>query len=195
MVKDSFARRAFRSTTKLYKKFDIYSKDLTLTFEGEDKHTTYVGATLTTIIVVFMLVYSVFQLEVLFKKEQTTVNIKSIYEDLTKKYENYSLSDHGFDFALQVSKWGTPVYNESYFYYEVENINSWWAPDEDGVITRYKTSTDLNMQLCTYFNATDYDIKRLGIYQSFYCPKIKDYSIGGAFTSPNYRYLYIKINK
>lgn len=38
-------------------------------------------------------------------------------------------------------------------------------------------------------------MKRLGIDQTFYCPKIKDYTIGGQYTSPNYRYLYIKVMK
>ena len=144
---------------------------------------------------IFMTVYAVFQLEVLINRTQTTINLKTTYEDLNKKYDNYSLSDQGFDFAFQLAKFGNPVYDETYFYYEAENVNSWWAPDANGIIKRYKTSHDLEIQKCTYYNASQDEVERLGIYQTFYCPKIKDYSIGGAFTSPNYRYLYIKVLK
>lgn len=131
----------------------------------------------------------------MFKRQRTTVNIKSVYEDLTKHYDNYSLSDYGFDFAFQLSKFGTPVYDESYYYYEAENVNSWWAPDSNGIIKRFKTDTDLKMEPCTFYNASQEEVTRLGINQSYYCPKIKDYSVGGQFSSPNYRYLYIKILK
>ena len=173
----------------------MYGKDLTLTLDGEDRHTTYIGATLTTFILVFMIIYGGFQLEIMFKRERTTVNLKSIYEDLNIRYDNYSLSDFGFDFAFQVSKFGNAVYDETYYYYEVENVNSWWAPDENGIITRYTTSTDLEMAPCTFYNATQSKVDNLGISQSYYCPKIKDYSVGGQFSSPNYRYLYVKLLK
>lgn len=123
----------------------MYGKELTLTFMGEDKHNTIVGATLTMLIVIFISIYSSFQLETMINRKSTTVNIKSVYQDLTKHYDNYSLSDYGFDFAMQVSKFGTPVYDETYYNYEVENVNSWWAPNSAGIITRYKTSTDLQM--------------------------------------------------
>jgi hypothetical protein len=129
-----------------YKKVDMYGKDLTLTFNGEDKHTTYVGATLTTVVLVLIGIYSAFQFETMIKREDTTVNIKSIFQDLTKNYENNTMSDFGFDFAMQLSIFGEAFYDETYYNYEVENINSWWAPDENGIIKRYKTSTDLQMQ-------------------------------------------------
>ena len=43
----SYKKRLFKSARNVYKKMDIYAKDLTFTFEGEDKHFTYVGATIT----------------------------------------------------------------------------------------------------------------------------------------------------
>lgn len=131
-----YRKRLFNSAKKAYKRIDIYGKDLTLTLDGEDKHTTYMGATITTAVMVFIAIYATFQLESMFKRERTTVNIKSVYEDLNALYNNYSLSDFGFDFALQVSINGNPVYDERYYEYEVENVNSFWAPDKDGVIKR-----------------------------------------------------------
>jgi hypothetical protein len=153
------------------------------------------GATITTVIMVFMLIYASFQLETMFKRERTTVNIKTVYEDLNTHYNNYSLDAFGFDFALQLSLFGEPVYDERYYGYEVENVNSFWAPDKNGIIKRAKTSKDLKMAPCKQFNASDAEVTRLGINQSYYCPQIKDYAIGGAFSSPNYRYLYVKVVK
>ena len=86
--------------------------------------------------------------------------------------DNFTLSDYGFDFAFELSKFGEAVYDETYYYYEVENVNSWWAPDENGIINRYKTSTDLEMAPCTFYNATQKEVENLGINQSYYCPKI-----------------------
>ena len=82
---------------------------------GEDKHTTYVGATLTIFIISFMLIYSGFQLEVMFKRQKTTVNVKTSYQDLTKNFGNVSLYDEGFDFAFQIRSDGTYEYDETYF--------------------------------------------------------------------------------
>ena len=173
----------------------MYGKDLTLTFEGEDKHTTYIGATLTAFIVFFILIYTSFQLETMFKRNRTTVNLKTIYEDLTQNYQNISLQDGGFDFALQLSKRGDPIYDETYFRYVVENTGSWWGPDANGIIKRFKVKDDLEMQPCTYYAGDQAEVTKLGIYQSFHCPKKKEYSIAGAFTSNYYRYIYIKIEK
>ena len=180
---------------KLYKKWDMYGKTLTLTFDGEDTHYTIIGATITLMIVMFMLIYGIFQLETMFKKERTTINLKSTYTDLTRDYANVSLNDYGFDFALQLSLYGNPVYDESYFTYEVENVISWWAEDENGEVKRYKISHDLEMDRCDYYNAPPAEVERLGIDESFYCPRNKDYVIGGTFTAPIYSYLYIKLLK
>ncbi len=110
----SYSNELFKSERKMYKKMNIYARDLTLAFEGDDKHTTYSGATITTGIMTFIIIYSIVQLEVLFKRTRTTVNFKTVYEDLTKHYCNYSLNDYGFYFEMQLSKFGTPVYNERY---------------------------------------------------------------------------------
>jgi len=116
----SYKSRFLKSMRQVYKKTDIYARDLTLTFEGDDKHTTYVGATLTMGIMIFMLVYAFFQLETMFNKNRTTVNLKSTYQDLTQNYDNISLSDLGFDFALQLYSSGTIDYDESYYNYKVK---------------------------------------------------------------------------
>lgn len=76
---------------------------------------------------------------------------------------------------MQLTINNAPVYNESYYFYQAENVNSWWAPNANGIITRYKTETKLKMELCSFYNASDVEVKRLGITQTYYCPKVKEY--------------------
>jgi len=163
-----FKKKLILNAKKTYKKFDIYGKHLTLTFEGEDTHYTFIGATFTISIMVFMLIYACYQLQTMVKKQRTTVNIKTTYDDLTKNYQNISIGEYGFDFALQMGRFNVPVYDETYFRFVAENVVSWWAPDENGIITRYKTSWDLNITKCDYYNAPKSEIERLGIDQTFY---------------------------
>lgn len=111
----SYKKRLLRSAKNVYKKFDIYSKDLTLTFNGDDKHTTYVGATFSIFIMVYMMVYALIQVEVMFKRQRSTINVKSIYTDLTKNYENVSMSDNGFDFAMQFKSGSNYDFDLTYF--------------------------------------------------------------------------------
>lgn len=79
------------------------------------------------------------------KRQKTTVNLKTTYIDLTRNYDNISLDDYGFDFAFKLTLNGDPIYDRSYFYYEVQNIYSWWAEDENGITKRYKITQDLQM--------------------------------------------------
>ncbi|CAI2381768.1 unnamed protein product [Moneuplotes crassus] len=190
-----YKKRFFKNAVQTYKSIDIYAKDLTLTFEGEDKHTTYVGATLTTMILIFMIIYAGFQLETMFKRKQTTVNLKSVYQDLTKNYDNISLSDYGFDLALQLSSDGNTTYDESIYKFKVLNINSYWQTNSNGVATRIRQETELPLHICTDYNGTDDDISRLGINKTYWCPQKKDYSIGGSFQAPNYRYVEVQVFK
>jgi len=51
------------------------------------------------------------------------------------------------------------------------------------------------MQICSNYNGTEYDIDRLGLNKTYYCPKVKDYTIGGAYAAPNYRYIEVGVYK
>lgn len=164
----SYKKRLWKSAKEAYKKCDVYAKDLTLTFNGEDKHTTYVGATMTIGIMIFMGVYALLQLEVMFKRERTTVNVKSAYEDLTLHYENYSLTDFGFDMAVQVSAWGEHEINTRKFNLEFINTNSWWETDSSGVARRFKEKNYMDLKICDDFNGSEEEIARLGINQTYY---------------------------
>ena len=191
----NYKNRLFRNIRTVYKKWDIYARDLTLTFQGDDKHTTYVGATLTISIILFMLIYAAFQLEVMFKRQRTTVNVKNIHQDLTLNYDNISLYDLGFDFAVQLGSRGNYAYDETYFKLEIINVNSWWETNSDGVAKRFKTKNYLDLHTWTDFKGTPEEISRLGINTTYFWPKEKDFSIGGAFSSPNYRYVQINLYK
>jgi hypothetical protein len=190
-----YKQRFMRSARKLYKKADIYGKPLTLTFDGEDTHYTYIGATVTFCIMVFILVYASFQIDVMVNRERTSVNIKTKYEDLTQIYPNISLEDHGFDFAVQLTLFGTPVYDPTYFNFELLRVVSWWGTDANGKVKRYKIDHNLQIGPCEYFAGPQDDVTRLGIYESFHCAKIKNYTIGGTFTAPVYSYLYFRLQK
>ena len=74
----------------------------------------------------------------MFTRSNSKVNEKSIYVDLTQTYTNYTLENYGFDFAVQLTLNGVPVYDETYYGYKIYNVESWWAPDKNGVITRYR---------------------------------------------------------
>ena len=81
------------------------------------------------------------------------------------------------------------------FKVEVINVNSWWETDIDGISKRFKTKNYLDLHLCNSFNGTKEDIERVGISRQYYCSKEKDYTIGGAFNAPNFRYIQINLLK
>mmetsp|Transcript_33745 Transcript_33745/g.38860 ORF Transcript_33745/g.38860 Transcript_33745/m.38860 type:complete len:118 (+) Transcript_33745:148-501(+) len=116
----------------------------------------------------FVVIYSGFQLQTMFKRERTTVNLKSVYQDLTKEFKNVTMENYNFDFAFQLSINGIPAYDETVYSYKVYNVESWWAPDSNGIIRRFKINNDLKMGPCTKFLGNQVDVERLGINQSFY---------------------------
>ena len=182
-------KRFLKSLRNHYKKMDLYGKNLTLTFEGEDQHHTYVGATLTTCIMIFLIVYGSFQLQTMFNRSNTKVNEKNIYVDLTTTYTNYTLQNYGFDFAVQLTLNGIPLYDETYFNYKILQVYSYWAPDKNGIITKFKINNNLIVGPWTNYQAEASEIKRLGINKSFYWASIKNYTISGSYAAPVYQYL------
>ena len=99
----------------------------------------------------------------MFKRERTTVNVKTKYEDLTKIYPNVTLQDYGFDFAVQLSLYGTPIYDETYFSFELLNTVSWWGTTSAGLVKRYKIDHKMGIQPCEYFAGDQSEVERLGI--------------------------------
>ena len=68
-----------------YKSFDIYGEPVQLTYKGENKYTTTLGATLTFIFYGLMAIYIGFNLYFYFADISTNTNSDTVYIDLNQE--------------------------------------------------------------------------------------------------------------
>ncbi|CAI2359077.1 unnamed protein product [Moneuplotes crassus] len=197
--KKTLGQKIFNSV----KSFDMYGKDIVLTYDGEDKYRTHIGGIASIFVFGIVFTYIIYLVHVMLTKGDTTFIKTSLLNDLYENVEFHSPSANSkgtghsqFDFAFKFTSSGQDYLNDpTAFSMSMSFVEQKWVT-ENGVAKIKRNYTDLEYEICglEHFDYDDIsEIKRIGV-DTYYCPK-GDYSLGGSFYSPQYNYIEMKLRK
>ncbi|CAI2385568.1 unnamed protein product [Moneuplotes crassus] len=213
MVAKRHKKRVFRKHSSFFQKisgflrtFDIYGKNIVLTYNGEDKYTTLIGGVTSILVSLIILTYGTYLALLLINKDNTRFARASLLNDLYSNTDLHKPAAHSyeidtghsqFDLAFKFEAGDINLANDpSAFVLTINHVMQEWVT-ENGIRTTKRTYTNIEFQKCgsTHLNYKDLDeIYRLGI-DDYYCFKNKNYSIGGSYYSEKYSYLEMKLRK
>ena len=118
-IKQSFARRLCSS----FKQIDLYGKNISLSFEGEEKFKTYIGAVTSFFIGTTMIIYFVYLFIVLISKSNSSVSKTTLRKELSQDTEIQYLGQNNFMFGFSVDYNGYNLLQDpSYLTYIVQDV-------------------------------------------------------------------------
>jgi len=178
------------------KGFDMYGKDIVLTYEGDDKYRTHVGGFASIVVKGVIITYIIYLFYVMLTKRDTSVSVSSLVNDVSKDVEILKPGKNGFDFAFSYTARGVDYLNDpTYFEFSMQQVEQVW-PNKIGASYPYRFQKDIPYaKWGDNFSHDDQDqVKRLGINE-FYWPTTDEYSVAGTFFSQNFNYIEIKLLK
>ncbi|CDW90345.1 UNKNOWN [Stylonychia lemnae] len=180
-----------RKAGKSFKQLDMYGKQVSLTYKGQETYKSLIGAAASAIVYGVVFAFFFYRLATLITKGDTKVAKKSFYKDLDSgASQSYNIGQMGFDFAFQL----TGEYNQSIAQLEANQV-----------IVSYNESTQksnrikLPLQIidCGIENFRFKDQSKVSLYNinNFKCIKGKDYQIQGNYYSKDFKYVEIKTKR
>ena len=186
----------FQKGLSFIKTFDIYGKNIVLTYNGDDKYRTHIGGVTSLIVGAIILAYVGYLFHIMFNKNDTSFSTTSLLNDVITDNEILTPAEEGFDFAFTFKSNGIDYLADStYFTFTMKQVKQQWV-NTTGSSTTKRTKDDVPFSICRdNFSYDDQsEVQRLGI-DNYYWPTIDDYSVAGTFYSPNFHYIEIKLNK
>ncbi|CDW83128.1 UNKNOWN [Stylonychia lemnae] len=177
-----------------FKAFDWFGQTIQLTYKGEDSYKTMLGASVSFVLVLILLGFSIFKSIYLFSRYNPEVSKVSLIRDMTLG-EIFKPQETGFDFAFGLNKDLDPRIGHftirQYGVYETEQ------KDSSGKNIKKKTFRDLKFQKCLAENfdfPDESEVVSKGI-SNYLCLTDTDYQFQGNYYSDNFEYLEIKLWK
>jgi mRNA-degrading endonuclease RelE of RelBE toxin-antitoxin system len=181
----------------IVRSFDMYGKDIVLTYKGDDKYRTHIGGFASIMVGVVILVYIVFLFQVMFTKGDTNYSKTSLYNDLVNNEEILHPAKDKFDFAFSFTASGVDYLSDpTYFSFEINQVEQTWTTSGATPTTnRVKTPISYTKWGYEYFNHDKLsDVSRLGI-NDYYWPTNDEYSVAGTFYSKVFNYIEVRLSK
>ncbi|CAI2387840.1 unnamed protein product [Moneuplotes crassus] len=186
--------------TKLFdkiKSIDMYGKDISLTYDGDDKYRTYIGGVSSLFVGSIIITYVVYLFYIMFYKQDTSVATTGSINDIFNDVKVHKPAQNKFDFAISLVANGVDyIQDTTAFTVELNQVvQEWDSTSQDASFTR--TKTPLTFEKCgtTNFNYDNVaEVQRIGI-DDFYCPTSDNYSVAGSFYAKSFHYLELKVKK
>jgi len=125
------------------KGFDMYGKDIVLTYEGDDKYRTHVGGFASIVVKGVIITYIIYLFYVMLTKRDTSVSVSSLVNDVSKDVEILKPGKNGFDFAFSYTARGVDYLNDpTYFEFSMQQVEQVW-PNKIGASYPYRFQKDI----------------------------------------------------
>ena len=151
------------------KGFDMYGKDIVLTYEGDDKYRTHVGGFASIVVKGVIITYIIYLFYVMFTKRDTSVSVSSLVNDVSKDVEILKPGQKGFDFAFSYTASEVDYLNDpTYFEFSMRQVEQEWL-NTTGASSINRNKTGIPYEKCgENFSHDDQDqVKRLGINEFY----------------------------
>jgi hypothetical protein len=118
----------FTRFLKFIRGFDMYGKDIVLTYKGDDKFRTHIGGVASIIVGVVILTYLAYLFQIMFTKADTKFSTSSLLNDVINDVDILQPAKETFDFAFDYSANGIDYLTEpSYFSFSLRQIKQKWV--------------------------------------------------------------------
>jgi hypothetical protein len=197
-TKQIFKKRktVFQKFLSFVRSYDMYGKDIVLTYKGDDKYRTHLGGFASVLVGGVILAYIVYLFFIMFSKGDTNIARASIVNDISSEVEILKPAKDHFDFAVSYVDGSIDYLNDpTYFTFEINQVEQ-TRTTSGGTVTLNRARTSIPFAKCgDNFNHHDQsEVRQLGI-DSYYCPTSDNYSVAGTFFSNNFNYVEIKLLK
>ena len=176
--------------------FDMYGKNIVLTYKGDDKYRTHVGGFASIVVGAVIFSYIIYLFFVMLTKGNTNISVSSILNDVSNDVEILKPGKDKFDFAFSYTASGVDYLADStYFSFSMRQVEQQWV-NLTGTSSLQRSKTDIPFEKCggNFSHDDQEEIIRLGI-DEYYCPTSDEYSVAGTFFSQQFNYIEIKLLK
>eukprot|EP00347_Sterkiella_histriomuscorum_P021629 403333316 len=187
-----------RKFCNYFKQIDLYGKQVTLTYKGDDQFKTRIGASISFILLTSLIAFALYKGVILIQKSSSDIRKQTFYQNINKDYEVKVLN--GFDFAFLVNDANfNDIYDPTYFSIDISMVSRRWDQNEngDGRVNKKDGTVNIGFEKCGMNGLLTDDqesVEYVGIY-NYYCPTMKNYSLYGQFYSDKFRYVRIQVTQ
>ena len=174
MKKEKINKRSKRSfgsrIAEHFKNLDLYGKNIMLTYEGNEKFKTHIGALISLWILMMVTTYLALQLRVMILKNNTSFSKNSLQKDLTNDNEVHYIGAGNIDLGFKIDYNGVNILTDSsYFTYSIKQVSQLYI-QQGGSYTYQRTKTNLAVDKWTVSSYDQlsqdlYDRLNVGEYQ------------------------------
>ena len=105
------------------RKIDLYGRNVSLSYEGEDKFKTYIGAATSFVIGTVMFIYFIYLFIILIEKSNSSVSKTSLRKELSQNVEIEYIGVNNFLFGFSVDMDGYNVLQDpSYLTFTLNEV-------------------------------------------------------------------------
>ena len=189
-------KRSFLGFTgQFFKRFDLFGKNILLTYEGSSKFRTIIGGLFSFFIYLLILSYVILQLRVMFLRNNTTNSKNSLQKELITNSEVHSIGLKNINFGIDIDFNGANLLNDkSYFTYSINQVSQVYEESKSGFETkRMKANIQTaNCNTASFYNMKQEIFETLSI-SDYLCPTSNNYTIAGNYYASKYDYIEIKV--
>ena len=124
-------------TGQFFKKFDLFGKNILLTYEGSSKFRTIIGGLFSFSIYLLILSYVILQLRVMFLRNNTTNSKNSLQKELITNSEVHKIGLENINFGIDIDFNGFNLLKDkSYFTYSINQVSQVYEKSNSGFETK-----------------------------------------------------------
>ncbi|CDW88099.1 accessory gland protein [Stylonychia lemnae] len=177
-----------------FKQLDWFGQTIKLTYKGEDSYKTTLGASVSFILILLLLGFSIFKTIYFFSRFNPDLSKVTLMRDM-RSSESYRPQETGFDFAFGLNSDLDP--RIGYFTVKQIGIYTTDKKDSSGKAIKDKIIKELKYQKCgdqLFDFPNQQEILSQGI-SNYNCLTDNDYQFQGNYFSDSFQYLEIKLWK
>ncbi|CDW73064.1 UNKNOWN [Stylonychia lemnae] len=177
-----------------FKGFDWFGQSIQLTYKGEDSYKTIIGASVSFVLILVLLGFSIFKAYNMLNRVNPEFSRVSLIRDMTQE-EIFLPQLSGFDFAFGLNEDLDP--RIGHFTVKQFGLYQTAAKDSEGRTIKNITKRDIPFEKCGKLNfnyPNETEIVAKGI-SNFICTTTFDYQFRGNYYTDSFEYLEVKLQK
>lgn len=176
-------------------RYDMYGRRITFTFQGEEEYKTFIGAVVSWIVFIIMVLYTYLMISVLVLKKDTQKSTISLVKDLRLDSDSIDLSETDFEFAFALTddNYDVEPLDDTYIYFELNQYTI--TTDSDGISTTNTQTLTHVAWASTYFPFEDAGERNAYSIYEYECATDNTFEILGNSYASSYKYFELILRK
>ena len=176
---------------KILRFIDLFGKNITLSYNGQDKYKSSWGGILSAILIMFLLGFFSYLLNQLITRSNPTISTATLQKDIKSSSEDLDLNN--FNFAFTYTANGTDyTLDKSVVNVRVLHYVQTWINTTTSKTIRTFSALEYDKWNGAFDSISKTDASRIGI-NNYYWVKNSNYSIAGTYYSPTFKYINLQM--